>query len=78
MRSQVLTLLLVITLLRFAGLICGLFYGPFFYAVLTLGGLYLTLDCVTAYLVYADDEEVDDGGYSVSFCHRILSAVDRD
>ena len=54
MRSTVLYLLFTIALFRLVCLILGCFYGPYVYLVAPLGGLYLLLDIVTAYLIYAN------------------------
>ncbi len=34
---------------------CSCRYGPWLYAIVTLGGLYLALDLLVLYLVYAAD-----------------------
>ena len=34
-------LVAVISVLRVAGIVCGFFYGPYLYLVISLGGLYL-------------------------------------
>lgn len=60
-------LLIVIIVLRFVAMIMGCFYGPYVYAVLPLGGLYLAADGLLLHAVFgafsrngslrSDDEE---------------------
>ena len=40
------------------GLIIGCFYGPLIYVVLPLGGLYLTFDCLTFYITFANSARI--------------------
>ena len=40
------------------GLIIGCFYGPLIYVVLPLGGLYLTFDCLTFYVTFANSGRI--------------------
>ena len=47
-------MLVLLIVFRLAGLITGCFYGPFIYAVLPLGGLYLTFDCLALYVTHAN------------------------
>lgn len=55
MKTQVIGVLLVVTLFRLIGLILGCWYGPFIYIVIPLGVLYLSLDILTVFMVYASD-----------------------
>lgn len=57
MKQVILSLFGGIILFRLIALILGLFYGPYIYIVLPFGGLYLTLDCCTAYFIYASDDD---------------------
>ena len=58
-RRGLLALLVLLIVFRLAGLITGCFYGPFIYAVLPLGGLYLTFDCLALYLTYANGDAAE-------------------
>ena len=61
MRRGLLLLLGIVILFRLVGLIIGCFYGPYIYVVLPVGGLYLTFDCLVAYVVFANADEVAEG-----------------
>ncbi len=61
MRRAVLALLAAVILFRLVGLILGCFYGPYVYIVLPVGGLYLTFDCLVAYVVFAGAEDSAEG-----------------
>jgi len=60
-RRGLLALLALLILFRLAGLIIGCFYGPYIYLVLPLGGLYLSFDCLTFYVTFANSDEVPEG-----------------
>jgi len=45
-------LMTAILLLRVAGLVCGCFYGPALYLVITLGGLYIAADVLVLYVLF--------------------------
>lgn len=57
MKSTILSVLGGVILLRLVALILGCFYGPYIYMVLPLGGLFLTLDCITAYSIHASESD---------------------
>lgn len=44
-------MMLVVLLLRGAGLVCGCFYGPALYVVFTVGGLYIAADFSILYII---------------------------
>jgi len=50
-------LMVVILVLRLAGLICGLWYGPALYVVITVGGLYIAADVVILYTLFSKNAE---------------------
>ncbi|XP_023338520.1 uncharacterized protein LOC111709144 [Eurytemora carolleeae] len=56
-------LLIIIILLRIAGMVCGCFYGPYLYLVVSLGGLYLSADFLILYTVFWKGEKNDDCEY---------------
>ena len=58
-RRGLLALLVLLIVFRLAGLITGCFYGPFIYAVLPLGGLYLTFDCLALYVTHANGDAAE-------------------
>ena len=59
MKATILMLFAAIIVFRLIALILGCFYGPYIYMVLPLGGLYLTLDCITAYAIHSTETEDD-------------------
>lgn len=56
-----------VSLLRVAGVICGGFYGPWLYLVLTLGILYIAADFL---LIYSLFWKTDDGKPSCDFTNQ--------
>ena len=58
-RRGLLALLALVILFRLAGLIIGCFYGPYIYLVLPLGGLYLSFDCLTFYVTFANSDAAE-------------------
>jgi len=56
-------LLLLIILLRVTGIVCGGFYGPYFYLVISLGCLYLSADVLVLYSVFWKGDKNEDCEY---------------
>jgi len=55
-------LFLAITL-RLCGMVCGGFYGPYLYLVVSLGGLYISADLMVLYSVFWKGEKNQDCEY---------------
>jgi len=56
-------LLFIIILLRLAGMVCSVFYGPYLYLVLTLAALYLAADFLVLYSVFWKGDKTEDCAY---------------
>ena len=64
MQGPLLLALTLVCTLRLACLVCGMWYGPYMYAILPLGGLYLVLDLLAAYVAFANGGPTDPVGGS--------------
>eukprot|EP00090_Calanus_glacialis_P024863 TRINITY_DN38588_c0_g1_i1.p1 TRINITY_DN38588_c0_g1~~TRINITY_DN38588_c0_g1_i1.p1 ORF type:complete len:180 (+),score=28.97 TRINITY_DN38588_c0_g1_i1:153-692(+) len=60
-------LVIIVMVLRLAGIVCSCFYGPYLYLVITLGSVYLAADFLLLYSLFWKS---DDGKPSCDFTNQ--------